>query len=287
MAGRALLVCALCVLCCAAGGVGAWDGGYCTESDWRDLRAVARDMTEEEIEGKYCSRKPEFVTRMRASVQEEGETVSGTTPGGMSSTGAREGTRGEVPVSQEGELPPRVDGNSQPAREKEKTEEDGTKGREEEQSREGAPAASLPPLQSHSQLQDAVQESTQASGPPKLGEDDGKAGGRGDDGKTEVDQRAKAGSSAEITQQAHSAGGGATASGRAGQPTTGDGSDTQTSVAAVGPGAAAGNAADAPKGSAKATHGDGDGSTAASHCISPLALLLLLACAAAAAMLAA
>ncbi|RNE99758.1 hypothetical protein TraAM80_08051 [Trypanosoma rangeli] len=72
MAGRVLLVCALCVLCCC-GGVGAWGGGYCTESDWRDLRAVARDMTEAEIEGQYCGRKPEFVQRLRASLQASGD----------------------------------------------------------------------------------------------------------------------------------------------------------------------------------------------------------------------
>ncbi|RNE96659.1 hypothetical protein TraAM80_09692 [Trypanosoma rangeli] len=72
MAGRVLLVCALCALCCG-GGVGAWGGGYCTESDWRDLRAVARDMSEAEIEGQYCGRKPEFVQRLRASLQGETE----------------------------------------------------------------------------------------------------------------------------------------------------------------------------------------------------------------------
>ncbi|RNE96869.1 hypothetical protein TraAM80_09595 [Trypanosoma rangeli] len=70
MAGRVLLVCALCVLCCG-GGVGAWGGDYCTESDWRGLRAVARDMSEAEIEGQYCGRKPEFVQRLRASLQAE------------------------------------------------------------------------------------------------------------------------------------------------------------------------------------------------------------------------
>ncbi|RNE98405.1 hypothetical protein TraAM80_08784, partial [Trypanosoma rangeli] len=91
MAGRVLLVFALCLLCCAAGGVGAWGGGYCTESDWRDLRTVARDMTEAEIEGKYCSRKPEFVTQMRASVQ--AEVGSSTTPL-MSSGGAGGGASG-------------------------------------------------------------------------------------------------------------------------------------------------------------------------------------------------
>ncbi|RNE95751.1 hypothetical protein TraAM80_10119 [Trypanosoma rangeli] len=73
MAGRVLLVCALCVLCCCGGGVGAWGGGHCTESDWRDLRAVARDMTEAEIDGQYCGRKPEFVQRLRASLQSNGE----------------------------------------------------------------------------------------------------------------------------------------------------------------------------------------------------------------------
>ncbi|RNE98547.1 hypothetical protein TraAM80_08774 [Trypanosoma rangeli] len=74
MAGRVLLVCALCVLCCAAGGAGAWGSGYCTESDWKDLRVVAEDMTEAEVEGKHCSHKPEPLGGMRASVQkDEGE----------------------------------------------------------------------------------------------------------------------------------------------------------------------------------------------------------------------
>ncbi|RNE97499.1 hypothetical protein TraAM80_09293, partial [Trypanosoma rangeli] len=73
MAGRVLLVCALCVLCCCCGGVGAWGDGYCTESDWRDLRAVARDMSEAEIEGQYCGRKPEFVQRLRAGLQASGD----------------------------------------------------------------------------------------------------------------------------------------------------------------------------------------------------------------------
>ncbi|RNE98046.1 hypothetical protein TraAM80_09112 [Trypanosoma rangeli] len=44
----------------------------CTESDWKVLRAVARNMGEAEIEGQYCSPKPEFVTRMRASWQGDG-----------------------------------------------------------------------------------------------------------------------------------------------------------------------------------------------------------------------
>ncbi|RNE96839.1 hypothetical protein TraAM80_09614, partial [Trypanosoma rangeli] len=72
MAGRVLLVCALCVLCCAGGGAGAWGGGYCTDSDWRGLRAVAKDMTEAEIEGKYCSRKPEFAQGLRVIPQAVG-----------------------------------------------------------------------------------------------------------------------------------------------------------------------------------------------------------------------
>ncbi|RNF00326.1 uncharacterized protein Tco025E_08822, partial [Trypanosoma conorhini] len=73
MAGRALLVCALCALCCAAGGGWAAEGeGYCTERDWRDLRAVAKDMSEAEIAAKYCGRKPEFVRGLRASLQGDG-----------------------------------------------------------------------------------------------------------------------------------------------------------------------------------------------------------------------
>ncbi|RNE95772.1 hypothetical protein TraAM80_10206 [Trypanosoma rangeli] len=96
MAGRVLLVCALCVLCCCGGGVGAWGGGYCTESDWRDLRAVAKDMTEAEIEGQYCSGKPEFVQGLRASLQsvngeDEGEEQK-TSAGDGKETSGKEGT---------------------------------------------------------------------------------------------------------------------------------------------------------------------------------------------------
>ncbi|RNE95297.1 uncharacterized protein Tco025E_10076, partial [Trypanosoma conorhini] len=71
MAGRALLVCALCALCCAAGGGRASEVDYCTESDWRDLRAVATDMTDAEIRAKYCGRKPEFVRGLWASLQDD------------------------------------------------------------------------------------------------------------------------------------------------------------------------------------------------------------------------
>ncbi|RNE96355.1 uncharacterized protein Tco025E_09749 [Trypanosoma conorhini] len=80
MAGRALLVCALCVLCCAAGGGWAAEGDYCTERDWRDLRAVAKDMSEAEIVAKYCGRKPEFVRGLRASLQGDDE-AEGEGPG--------------------------------------------------------------------------------------------------------------------------------------------------------------------------------------------------------------
>ncbi|RNE98898.1 mucin-associated surface protein (MASP) [Trypanosoma conorhini] len=69
MAGRALLVCALCVLCCAAGGGWAAEGNYCTKRDWRDLRAVAKDMSDAEIAAKYCGLKPAFVRGLRASLQ--------------------------------------------------------------------------------------------------------------------------------------------------------------------------------------------------------------------------
>ncbi|RNE95989.1 hypothetical protein TraAM80_10027 [Trypanosoma rangeli] len=53
----------LCVLCCAGAGVGvgAWGGGYCTESGLKDLRVVAEDMADAEIRAKYSSRKAGFV----------------------------------------------------------------------------------------------------------------------------------------------------------------------------------------------------------------------------------
>ncbi|RNE95806.1 hypothetical protein TraAM80_10085 [Trypanosoma rangeli] len=52
---------------------GAWGGWKCTESDWRDLMAVAREMAEAEIEGQYCSCKPEFVQGLRVGPQAEAE----------------------------------------------------------------------------------------------------------------------------------------------------------------------------------------------------------------------
>ncbi|ESL10254.1 hypothetical protein TRSC58_02016 [Trypanosoma rangeli SC58] len=53
MAGRVLLVCALCVLCCG-GGVGAWHD-YCNERDWRDLRVINESRTDEELLDRYCN----------------------------------------------------------------------------------------------------------------------------------------------------------------------------------------------------------------------------------------
>ncbi|RNF00992.1 uncharacterized protein Tco025E_08691 [Trypanosoma conorhini] len=94
MAGRALLVCALCALCCAAAGGWAAEGDYCTERDWRDLRAVAKDMSDAEIAAKYCGRKPEFVRGLLASLQGDGAeegAVSG--PGGGSGDVERKGPR--------------------------------------------------------------------------------------------------------------------------------------------------------------------------------------------------
>ncbi|RNE97579.1 hypothetical protein TraAM80_09267 [Trypanosoma rangeli] len=153
MAGRVLLVCALCVVCCAGGGVGAWGSGYCTESDWRDLRAVAKDMTDTEIERKYCSRKPEFVKGLRASPQ-EGGTVSGTGQEGTSSTGATEGTQGNVQTSQEKESSSSSDSQPVQNKGKENTEQGGAKGGEGEQSRAEAPAApQSQPHHSHSHSQ--------------------------------------------------------------------------------------------------------------------------------------
>ncbi|RNE97518.1 uncharacterized protein Tco025E_09433 [Trypanosoma conorhini] len=91
MVGRALLVCALCALCCAAGGGWAAEGDYCTERDWRDLRAVAKDMSEAEIAAKYCGRKPELVRGLRASLQSGGEAEAGGASGPGGGGGGVEG----------------------------------------------------------------------------------------------------------------------------------------------------------------------------------------------------
>ncbi|RNE95921.1 uncharacterized protein Tco025E_10065 [Trypanosoma conorhini] len=97
MAGRALLVCALCALCCAAGGGWAAEGNYCTKRDWRDLRAVAKDMSDAEIAAKYCGRKPELVRGLRASLQSGGEAEAGgaSGPGGGTAQPAEAKVTGE------------------------------------------------------------------------------------------------------------------------------------------------------------------------------------------------
>ncbi|RNF05963.1 uncharacterized protein Tco025E_07688 [Trypanosoma conorhini] len=103
MAGRALLVCALCVLCCAAGGGWAAEGDYCTERDWRDLRAVAKGMSEAEIAAKYCGRKPEFVRGLRASLQGDGaEEAEGAVSGHGGGSGDVEG-KAPIPPGEDAE----------------------------------------------------------------------------------------------------------------------------------------------------------------------------------------
>ncbi|RNF08353.1 mucin-associated surface protein (MASP) [Trypanosoma conorhini] len=70
MAGRVLLVCALCVLCCAAG----VDVGHCTESNWRDLRAARwRELLLWECEYEFRNETDEKKTASIANCKREVE----------------------------------------------------------------------------------------------------------------------------------------------------------------------------------------------------------------------
>ncbi|RNE95521.1 mucin-associated surface protein (MASP) [Trypanosoma rangeli] len=61
MAGRVLLVCALCVLCCCGGGVYAWHD-YCNERDWSDFNSfiLQAKKTDADVD-KYCGHNKTFV----------------------------------------------------------------------------------------------------------------------------------------------------------------------------------------------------------------------------------
>ncbi|RNE94803.1 hypothetical protein TraAM80_10582 [Trypanosoma rangeli] len=346
MAGRVLLVCALCVLCCGGGGgVGAWGGGYCTESDWRDLRAVAREMAEAEIEGQYCSRKPEFVKRLRASLQAGAERVVSGTVEGDNPTG--NGVDGKEGVAANSGHPQRVDDDVKSCEGENgvsggKNCSVGIEGREETpdgKQQPGKTPVTLPsPVQLPSQPQSQEQPSEQAVVITTVVHSNGAAGSSHIASDTSVGSAAQtpqtvlpadgSGAAAGAPPSSDSAAPSAAAAGppakdasntasmtetgsspavqsrpsspmttnEAGQaeqnhtevstsheqPEASGGGDNQASKPAAGAAAQAVNSTT----KTMVAPVDSDGSTAASHCTSPLALLLL-ACAAAAAMAAA
>ncbi|RNE95759.1 uncharacterized protein Tco025E_09916 [Trypanosoma conorhini] len=81
MAGRALLVCALCVLCSAAGGW-AWDMDYCTEENWEFLKLLNSSKNSTEILDVYCKHNTTFVAAIKNKL---------TATGGSAGTGIPEG----------------------------------------------------------------------------------------------------------------------------------------------------------------------------------------------------
>ncbi|RNF03971.1 mucin-associated surface protein (MASP) [Trypanosoma conorhini] len=70
MAGRALLVYALCALCCAAGGGWAWPMEYCKDEHWTLLKAVKPEKCYTELLQEYCGRNTEFVARAMRNATE-------------------------------------------------------------------------------------------------------------------------------------------------------------------------------------------------------------------------
>ncbi|RNE97774.1 uncharacterized protein Tco025E_09365 [Trypanosoma conorhini] len=94
MAGRALLVCALCALCCAAGGGWAWPMDYCNETQWTYLKAVNSSKTYAELLDEFCGTKKEFVEMVRAEAEEK--------DGALRSGHGGAGATGSAPVSAPG-----------------------------------------------------------------------------------------------------------------------------------------------------------------------------------------
>ncbi|RNE98256.1 uncharacterized protein Tco025E_09269 [Trypanosoma conorhini] len=89
MAGRALLVCALCALCCAAGGARAWDMDYCTEENWEFLKALNSGKNATELLDEYCRHNATFQAAIKNKLTANGGSAGTGNPGG---TGGRKGT---------------------------------------------------------------------------------------------------------------------------------------------------------------------------------------------------
>ncbi|RNE96372.1 uncharacterized protein Tco025E_09908, partial [Trypanosoma conorhini] len=83
MAGRALLlVCALCALCCAAGGGRAWDMDYCTEENWEFLKLLNSSKNATELLDEYCRHNATFVAAIKHKLTATGGSAGNGNPGG-------------------------------------------------------------------------------------------------------------------------------------------------------------------------------------------------------------
>ncbi|RNE95334.1 hypothetical protein TraAM80_10272, partial [Trypanosoma rangeli] len=289
---------------------GAWGGGYCTESDWRDLRAVARDMTEAEIEGQYCSRKPEFVQGLRAIPQMEGASdnteISGVTRGSVtgSENGQTQKSAEDPTNAASGSLSPASTVPGAAARTpsaptvsegKRSSTETSTDQRDEKSVSGSVGTAQTGPQQLEQQ--------------PNSQPEEGVGGTAADAGETlpattpssSVEGQHAPSPPQENTPETKTVTPSVESSSKQ-EETNPQPKNTHAPSAdsaapppplphAASGGSNAGGQAEQPAANAatkttKVMHGDSDGGTAASHCTSPLALLLL-ACAAAAAMAAA
>ncbi|RNF04734.1 uncharacterized protein Tco025E_08284 [Trypanosoma conorhini] len=155
MAGRALLlVCALCALCCAAGGGWAWHMDYCNETQWTYLKAVNSSKTYTELLDEFCGTKKEFVEKVRAEAEKEdgvvrsghgGAGATGSAP--VSAPGAAVGAvTPDQKVSENGEklkqAPPPAESSRGSAEHSESQLPDGREGREEVSPQGGSTEAS-------------------------------------------------------------------------------------------------------------------------------------------------
>ncbi|RNE98054.1 uncharacterized protein Tco025E_09327, partial [Trypanosoma conorhini] len=82
MAGRALLVCALCVLCCAAGGGWAWHMDYCTEENWGFLKLLNSSKNSTELLDVYCRHNTTFLAAIKNKLTATGGSAGTGNPGG-------------------------------------------------------------------------------------------------------------------------------------------------------------------------------------------------------------